>query len=303
MVVMADVVERHHSIAEDRLQVVVFKTGEIEPLEWIQVHRLGYHTEFHRLEVMRTFCDYHDVSPVLAAKRFTKSACRQQFVVDDKAVVIHQQDVYSRFDVPVLEGVVEQNDIDVILCLAFGKLADAMTAVAVNSHRDIVAILALHLQRFVTHGSCRRLVVGNDEASCVTLVATTENSHLHLVFQQTYQVFHMRSLAGAAHSDVAHRDDRHVKTLALQYADLKQHIAELHSQAVKPAEREQPFVYLDKVAFCPHLVEPVLLYNKVYRHSCLNGILLVEFLHEHERSIVFAQSRTEFAVEVVVALR
>lgn len=32
-----------------------------------EVHSLGYHTELHRLEVVRTLGDNHDVSPVLAA--------------------------------------------------------------------------------------------------------------------------------------------------------------------------------------------------------------------------------------------
>lgn len=87
-------------------------------------------------------------------------------------MIIHEQDVHSRFDISVLEGIVEQYDVNVVLSLAFGELPDAMTALAVNSYGDVVAILAFHLQRFVAHGSCRRLVIDDDETSCASLVTT-----------------------------------------------------------------------------------------------------------------------------------
>ena len=54
-------------------QLSIFKGREIQLLVGIEGHRLGNHTEIHRLDVGGTFGDNHDVGPVLTADGFTKT--------------------------------------------------------------------------------------------------------------------------------------------------------------------------------------------------------------------------------------
>ena len=66
----------------------------------------------------------------------------------------------------------------------------------------------------------------------MALVATTEHSHLHLVFQQSHQILHVGCLSRTTHGDITHGDDWHIKRLTLQDTCIKQEIPEAHAKAV-----------------------------------------------------------------------
>ena len=93
--------------------------GEEELLVGIEAHRLGDDAKLHGFQVLRTFRDNHDVGTVLAHNRFSESSCRQQLVIDNQAVVVDEQDVDARFHIAVLEGIVEEDDIDVLPLVSF----------------------------------------------------------------------------------------------------------------------------------------------------------------------------------------
>jgi hypothetical protein len=59
----------------------------------------------------------------------------------------------------------------------------------------------------------------------------------------------MGSLTTATDSDVANSNDWHVETATLQYANIEQRVPKVGRYAVKPAQRQQPFVDFDEVAF------------------------------------------------------
>ena len=89
-------------------QVSILQRSEEKLLIWIEIHGLCYNSELHRLKVLRAFRNDNDVCSRLSAFRFPQSSCRQQLVVHDEPVVVYEQYVYSRFYIPVLEGIVEK---------------------------------------------------------------------------------------------------------------------------------------------------------------------------------------------------
>lgn len=64
--------------------------GEIELLVGVEIHSLGEHAELHRFEVFWTFRHDDDVCTVFAFHRFAESSRRQELVVDDEAMIVHQ---------------------------------------------------------------------------------------------------------------------------------------------------------------------------------------------------------------------
>ena len=221
--------------------------GEEELLVGIEAHGLGDDAELHRFQILRTFRDDHDVGAVLALYRFPESSCRQQLVVDDQTVVVDEQDVDARFHIAVLEGIVEEDDIDVLDVISAGQLIDATSTFLVHGHGD-VGKLGLHLVRFVADGADGRIVTGQHKTTGLTLIAPAQNGHLRLIFQQTDEVFHMGGLAGAADGDITDGDDRRAERPAFQDAHLEEQVSETDAQAVEPTEWQQLFVNADEVA-------------------------------------------------------
>ena len=234
------------SLREDRFQFIIVDRREEQPLVGIQVHGLGDDTVLHGLQVFRTFGDDDDVGTVLSRQWLAQSAGRQQHVVDNQTVVVDQQDVDAGLDITVLEGVVQEYDIDILVILH--QRIDAMTAVLVDSHDDIAELL-LHLVRFVANlwhrGLCRSLY----ETSALTLVAATEHGGVEGVFQQADEILHMGCLATAPNGDVAYCNDRDVESTTLQHTDVEERVPEIGNDAIEPAQRQQPSVDFDEVAF------------------------------------------------------
>jgi len=197
---------------EDRLQASVVQRSEIQLLIGVEVHGLGDDTELHGLQVAGTLGDDDDVGAVLAAEWFAQASCRQQSVVDDQPMVVDQQDVDAGLHIAVLEGVVKQDDVQ--LLVLFCQLVDAVASLPVNGDGDVGELL-FHLERLVTNLCFRHLAVGYDEAFAFAFVSPAEYGHPELVLQHADQILHMRSLARTAYGDVAYRDDRHLERTAL----------------------------------------------------------------------------------------
>ena len=61
--------------SENTLQCIVVDAGEVEFLEWIEIHSLGEYTKLHWFQILWTFGDNHDVGTALSAQWFAQSSC------------------------------------------------------------------------------------------------------------------------------------------------------------------------------------------------------------------------------------
>ena len=228
--------ERLSLTAKYRLQRLILQRGEIQFLIRIKIHCTFQHTEFHWIKVLRTFRYNHNVSPRLTLLRFAHTSCRQEFVVDDKSVIVYKQYVDARFHISVLIGIVEQNHVNILSSLIIGETFDAVASSFVDSHIYVVKLM-LHLIRLVANLRHWHIVVGKHIPPALALIATRQHGNLHLVVQEIDEIFHMGSLARTSHSDIAHGNNRYVITLALEYTDVKHPVAHTHPDAIEPAER------------------------------------------------------------------
>ena len=243
--------ERLCLFGEDRNRCIVVDAGEVKLLIRIEVHSLGEHAKLHRLQVFRTLRDDHDVCPALAVETLTQPASRQEFVVDDQTVIVDEQDIDAWFDIAVLVGIVEKDDIDIVRRLVMCHPVYALTPVLVYSNVDIGEFL-FHLIRLVTDLACCCLVIGEDITLALTLIATREHAHPHHISQQSDKIFHMRCLARSAHRDVANGNDRYGKGPLFKHSKVKKPVAKAYAQAIKPAQWQEPFIDFDVIPFCSH---------------------------------------------------
>ena len=236
-------------VPEHGLQGVVAERGEIEVLVGKEIHGLGDDAESHGFEFLRALGNDNHVGTVLAIQGLAQSSGRQQLVVDDETMIVHEQDIDAGLDVAVLEGIVEQHDVDATVD-PYERL-DAMHALLVDRH-DGLGEFQLHLHRLVSNVACRRTRPGQHEALRLALIAPAEYGHLGLMLQQLDEILDMRGLTSAAHGDVAHRDDGHAEVAALHDSHVKEEIPDAHTQPVEPAQRQQPLIDFDEITL--HLI-------------------------------------------------
>ena len=210
-------------VLDDWAWRIVLQGGEEQLLIGIQIHGLGDDTELHGLEVLGALGDYHDIGTVLGLDGLAQTACGQQAIVDDQTMVIDQQDIDARLDITVLESIVEQYHIDIQTALVGCQVVDTTGALPIDSHGDTWELL-LHLIGLVANHLHGGILVGQHEALALSLIATTEHGHVHMVLQQADEVLYMRGLSSTAHRDVTHRDDRRTERAALQDSHLEQQI-------------------------------------------------------------------------------
>ena len=110
-------VRRGLGLLEYRQQFTIVDGREEQSLVGIEIHGLGDDTILHGFQVLRTLRDNDNVCTVLATQWLAQSASRQQRVVDNQSVVVDQQDVDAGFDITVLEGIVQEDDIDILVVL------------------------------------------------------------------------------------------------------------------------------------------------------------------------------------------
>ena len=123
-----------------------------------------------------------------------------------------------------------------------------MTAVFIHRHIDILE-LTLHLIWLITDFRHSGVSFGKHITTAFPLVATAQHSHLHLVAEHVYEILHMWGLSRPAYGDVTHSNDWDVEGSAFQDAEFEHLVAQPYSPAVNPAKRQQPFIYLYKIAF------------------------------------------------------
>ena len=128
----------------------------------------------------------------------------------DDAVVVDEQDVVPRLDVPVLIGVVEENDLNVPGCLICHEPLDASPPVGVHGDMHGREFL-LHLPGFIAYFLHRGSRRGEDVSLRPPLVAPAEDCHAVSGGEEPDEVLHGGSLSGAAHGDVADADDGYVE--------------------------------------------------------------------------------------------
>ena len=232
-------------VRKERLQITVVDGGKKEILIGKKVQGLGNNAIFHRLKVFRTLRNDDDIGAVLARLGLAKPAGRKKAVVDDETVVVDKENVYARLDIAVLESIVKKHYVKAFV--AFGETLYAMAAILVDGHGDSRKLL-LHLKWLIADGCHGSVGSGNDIALALPLISTTENSDVESVLQKADKVFHVGRLACTADSDVAHRDDGHVKGMRLENSKFKGCIAQLYGKSVKPTEWKQCLVDLDEVA-------------------------------------------------------
>ena len=134
---------------EDALQCIVVDAGEVELLEWIEVHCLGEYTEFHWFQILRTFGDNHDVGTALSAQWFTQPSGRQHLVVDDETMVIYQENIDAWLDIAMLEGIIKQYHIYILGLFIALQVVDASYPFGIYCNVDIRKLL-VHLERLIT---------------------------------------------------------------------------------------------------------------------------------------------------------
>ena len=282
------------SFREDRPQLVVRYRREIQMLVRIEVHGLHDDPELHWLQLLGALRHDDDVSPVLAFQRLAQSACGQQLVVDDEAMIVDEQDVNARFDIAVLESVVQQNDIRGLV--AGLQQFDAMRPLLVHGYGHVGELL-LHLVRFIPYLTHGRVSPRQYKATALPLVATAQHGDAHLVLQQPHQILHMRRLARAANGDVAYRYDRRLVGAAFQNPHFEEEVPEADTYAVKPAQRQQPFVGLDEIAFQTDGYLEV----KQIRQTGLQAVALLVAAGINERLIEVAEHCAQLFVQVSAA--
>ena len=193
----------------------------------------------------------------------------------------------------MLEGVVEDDGVDIFSSLSARQLLNASGTLLIDSHRD-AGELAMYLVGLVTDITTAGVVVGKYETLSLSLVAATEHGYVHLVFQEANEVFDVRRLARSSNRDVTYGNDRCGVGTALQDARLEEHVPDSDAYAVKPAQWSQALVDGDEVAFHERLF-----YADIIQHAGLNAAAVLDGLANlHKRFIEFAEQHTELTVKI-----
>ena len=169
--VALDAVEGLGVTTVEALKRKIIDGREIETLVRIEVDGLRQHTDFHRLEVLGTFRDDDNVCPVLSFQGFPQPTRRNQFVIDDEPMIVDEQDVDARFHIAMLEGVVEEDDVDILGLFVMGEAVDAVGALLVHGDIDVRKLL-LHLEGLVANPRHGRGGIGEDIAFRLALIAS-----------------------------------------------------------------------------------------------------------------------------------
>lgn len=151
-------------------------------------------------QLLRTFRYDDDVGTFHAIGLLAQIAQGHHSILVNGPVVIHHQNGQTWHHLSVLEGIVKQHH----LCLRkfVQQSADAPFAFFLHRHGDIRKF-AMHLQRFVANAFYRAVFVGQHEAFGFAFIAAAQNGQAPSVFEQSYQIFGVRGLPGAAYGEVA----------------------------------------------------------------------------------------------------
>jgi hypothetical protein len=128
-------------------------------------------------------------------------------------VVVDEDDILARFDIPVLESIVQHDDLR-----RFGQGGqpfDTPHPVGIAGDEDI-GKLAVNLQRLVSQLGSGGGGGGKHESGTLALVAPAEACHSEFFPQGVDEQFRVRRLAGAADGDVADAEDGYFETTGFE---------------------------------------------------------------------------------------
>ena len=200
--------------------------------------------------------DDDDVGTTLAAEGLAQQAAGQQGIIVRQAMVVHEQDVESRGDIAVLEGIVEQDDVGVGRRGVAAKTANAPTTVGIDGNVD-VRVLLPHLEGLVADVAGGTLGVGEVVAACPALIAAAEERHVVVVHKQADEMFGEGRLARPAHGEVADGDDGQRKRFGREDTPVEQLVAQADDTAVQPTKRSKITTHL-------HGTTTLFYYNNVF---------------------------------------
>ena len=212
-----------------RLQVAVVEGGEVEMLVGEEVQPPRNDVELDGLHVGGAFGHNHDIGPRQFVTRLPQATGRQQLVQMQRPVVVGEHNRDEGRNITVLEGIVEQNDVEVGQQLF--QLLDAPAPVGIDGNGN-VGEFPLDLVRLVADVTGGRLRIGQDEPPALALVAPAEHGHPVFGLQQFNQVFDVRGLAGTAYRQITHRDDRNVELFGREYAPVEESVPDSRGKAV-----------------------------------------------------------------------
>ena len=153
------------------------------------------------------------------------------------SVVVHQQHRHLGLHIPVLECIVEHNQLK--LRESLKKLTDSFPAVLTHRHLRPHPVFLINLVGLVAEHLRRALGIGKDKPVCLPLIATAQDSYVHIHRQTAYDIFHVRGLAGAAYSDVSYANHRYVKLLLLEHSQVEGLVSDPCRGTIQPRHRRE----------------------------------------------------------------
>ena len=171
-------------LAKEVAQGTIAERREEQVLVRLKPERFLDDAVVHGLHLGRALRHDDNVRTLFGAHGFAQASGRQELVVGDEAVVVGKQDVEARFDVAVLESIVEENDVGVARGLERQQLAYAMAAVGVHGDDGFGKFL-LHLPGLIANLAHRGSGHSQPEAAALAFIAAAEHSNAMARHQHT----------------------------------------------------------------------------------------------------------------------
>ena len=221
------------------LEVIVLETERLRPLDLLPVLKIG-----------RTLRHDDDVGVVKPLGQIPEPSERKELILVGRAVVVHQNDVEVRPQRPVLERVVQNDQIrrrdrragtfaGPPLGLQLLRMAEnvaSLDPLTVHGHGD-AGKLSLYLERFVAIFLDLPVLLDQLEAAAVALVSPRQDSDVAerpVIAPQQGAQDHLgvRSLACAARRDVADADGRYLTGADFEDAVVVASVPQLQRQII-----------------------------------------------------------------------
>jgi hypothetical protein len=168
------------------------------------------------------FCHNGDVCALNSFDALAHTSERQYAVSPYRMRAVYEQNIQSGFDVAVLESIVKQYD------FGFGQFgSDSLYTcfpLFAYGNPDILE-LAVYLERFVSDYAHRRVIVGKDISFAIASVTSAQNNNMELLLEQSYKIFRVWSLSGAAYGNVSDAYGREFKLVAFDKSIVEQFVS------------------------------------------------------------------------------
>ena len=128
-------------VGEEAIGLAVVEGGEEQLLVRLQRQRFPYDSVVHWGHLGWALADDDDVRAFLGDDGFAQAPCGKHGIICDETMVICEQDVQPCLHIAVLEGIVKENDIDILGLGIRQKTVDAVTAVSIHGHDGIGKLL------------------------------------------------------------------------------------------------------------------------------------------------------------------